>query len=250
MRNALITGGSKGIGRAIANRLSSDGYKIYVASRHSENLPKTWNHIKVDFSKNDWKKSLLDIPPVHTLVNCACSYMNVVKENPVAYTTEQIMKIFAAQTEPTIFASNHFIPYMIEKKAGRIINISSFASGLPTPFAPAYSMSKSAINSYSRSLFTYLRSYNVDITSCIIGLTKTKHVDKRGWNVVSAEKVAELCLREYNKPVIIPCLVHRLHYFSYKLKGERKTGEEMMIMGREILKRQEKVHQKRKINLS
>lgn len=250
MRTALITGGSKGIGRAIANNLSSDGYKIYIASRSCKDLPKNWTHIKTDFTRDGWKKSLLEIPPVHTLVNCVCPRMNVVKENPTMYTPEQIMKIFLAQTEPTLFSSSHFIPHMIEKKEGRIINISSFASRLPTPFAPAYSISKSAINSYTQSLFMYLRSHNIDITSFIIGLTKTKHVDKSGWNVVSAEKIAELCLREYNKPVVIPCFMHKLHYLTYQLKGVKRTGKEMMMMGQEICKRQEKVYQNRKVNIS
>jgi short-subunit dehydrogenase len=246
MRNALITGGSKGIGRAIATRLTNVGYTVYIASRHSprDSLP-SWRHIKTDFSQSGWKNNLMSIPQIQILVNSVCQYMNIIKENPAAYTSEQLVTYLLSQIEPTLFLIEHFLPHMIKQGEGRIINISSFASRLPTPFAPAYGMSKAVINSYSQSLFTYLKSYNVNIVSCIVGLTKTQHVSKMGWNVVTPEKVAEKCLKFYNKPTVIPCFPHRLHYLMYKLKGEQKIGKEMLLMGEQICRRQQEIRQKR-----
>jgi NAD(P)-dependent dehydrogenase (short-subunit alcohol dehydrogenase family) len=184
-KTALITGGSRGIGRAIAQRFASEG--ALVAIHYGGNdaagnetlkaieqtggqafLVKAKLGVKddVDTLFSELEKGLagrsLDI-----LVNNAA----VAPQIALAQTTpEEFDRIFAINVRAPFFIIQRALPLMSD--GGRIINISSGVTWFATP-ATVYSMTKGALNVLSRSLANSLGDRNITVNTISPGITDT-----------------------------------------------------------------------------
>ena len=184
-KTALITGGSRGIGRAIAQRFASEG--ALVAIHYGGNdaagnetlkaieqtggqafLVKAKLGVKddVDTLFSELEKGLagrsLDI-----LVNNAA----VATQIALAQTTpEEFDRIFAINVRAPFFIIQRALPLMSD--GGRIINISSGVTWFATP-ATVYSMTKGALNVLSRSLANSLGYRNITVNTISPGITDT-----------------------------------------------------------------------------
>jgi 3-oxoacyl-[acyl-carrier protein] reductase len=184
-KTALITGSSRGIGRAIAQRLATDGALIaihYGGNDAAANealkaieqrggqafLVKAELGVKGDvdtlFSKLE--KELAG-RPLDILINNAA----IAPQIALAQTTpEEFDHIFAINVRAPFFIIQRALPLMSD--GGRIINISSGVTWFATP-ATVYSMTKGALNVLSRSLANSLGDRNITVNTISPGITDT-----------------------------------------------------------------------------
>lgn len=155
-RIALVTGGSRGIGRSLCQKLALEGYQVFSASR-SECSPDDMDgitQISVDFSSSEQSSSFAEkfidqygVPDL--LVNNAGYGAFYEWEGfPETEITKQIEVLFSAPVRLCRF----FAPAMQKEGRGLILNLSSLATLYPLPFMPLYNAGKSALSSFTESM--------------------------------------------------------------------------------------------------
>ena len=162
-KRILITGGSRGLGRAVLDLLTNQSNEIHVVSRNFSGFEKyTDTHFHpldlclVEESKKFAHAFLENYGIPDILINNAGTGAFYDWENfPFKEIDKQINLLF---TTP-VYLCRAFAPLMAGKKSGVIVNISSLATLFPLPFMPMYNASKSALSSFSQSLMLEYSDY-------------------------------------------------------------------------------------------
>jgi 3-oxoacyl-[acyl-carrier protein] reductase len=145
-RSAAITGGAQGLGAAAAQRLRADGLRVVTLD-----LPGTGADVDVDVTDPaSLQRSAAEVGPIDVLVNSA----GVVGPNrPLLETTpEEWRHTFDVNVIGTLHAIQAFVPAMVERGWGRVVNLSSMAGKDGNPNLAAYSASKAAVIGLTKSL--------------------------------------------------------------------------------------------------
>ncbi len=184
-KTALVTGASRGIGRAIAQRLAADGALVGIhyggndaaANETLKAIEKTGGQaflVKAELGVNGDIDTLftrlekrLAGRPLDILVNNAA----VAPQIAITETTpEEFDRIFAINVRAPFFIIQRALPLMPD--GARIINISSGVTWFATP-ATVYSMTKGALNVLGRSLANSLGARNITVNTISPGITDT-----------------------------------------------------------------------------
>lgn len=183
-KTALVTGGTKGIGKAIADRLTRAGATVIVTARNPSGEMNTAHHfIAADLTQPDQVAQLV------REVNDKFGGVDILIDNIGGLTTpgggfstltdqhwenELQLNLLAA-----IRLDRAMLPKMIEQKSGVIIHISSVAGLLPLwNLNLAYAVSKAALNAYSKALAAELASKGIRVMTVSPGGTKTPPMEK------------------------------------------------------------------------
>jgi 3-oxoacyl-[acyl-carrier protein] reductase len=169
----LVTGASKGIGRAIAEAFAAEGAKVAISARGAEELQKAASEIAAgsdaevlgvtaDASKADDISRMVGevverFGTVHVLVNNAGGVSAFAPFDDL--TDQDWLDALTFNLLSAVRATRAVLPYMKKQKWGRIINISSESGSQPDAFMPHYNASKAAMNNLTKSLS---KSYALD----------------------------------------------------------------------------------------
>jgi len=162
----IVTGGTSGLGRAIAEGLAADGRKVVTVSRSNSNLGLP--HIKCDVSDyaslKSAKKNLLGFPlKPNALINCAgIASMNLALTTP----PDVIERIISTNLLGTIYSCQVFGGLLLRQGNGRIINFSTIAVRLGLAGESIYVASKAGVEGFSRVLASELSGFGVTV-NCI-----------------------------------------------------------------------------------
>ena len=182
---ALITGGSRGIGRYIALGLAEAGADIVIASRKLPDLeaaaqeisqtgrkvlPITANVRYMEEINNLVSKTLAEFGHIDILVNAAG--LNI-RMPAVEYTEEQWDFILDANLKGTFFCCQAVGKVMIKQNKGKIINIGSLTSGIGLPSITPYAASKGGVLQLTKSLAIEWGKYNINVNCIGPGFHKT-----------------------------------------------------------------------------
>jgi acetoacetyl-CoA reductase len=237
-RFALVTGAARGIGRAIAKSLASEGATIAVNYQSSEADARSL----VDELDRDGRKSLLFKGNVGERAAWT-SMLEKVKDNwgrldilvnNAGITRDKSMRKMTDDDWDSVLRTNlnacyygvsAFMTMMIEQKFGRIINISSFV-GQAGNFGQAnYAASKGAIIAFTKTAAIELAKYNVTCNSLAPGFTETSMLAKVPENV-QQQILARIPMGRFGQPDEIAKAVLFL-----AADGDYITGQQINVNG-------------------
>lgn len=173
-RTFLITGASKGIGRALSERLARDGHRVVGIARHADDDTFPGELVAVDLGDREaTKQALADLTSRYDfdgLVN------NVAAIRPQALDKVELDDLdntMRVNLHPTVLATQALLPGMRERGWGRIVNISSLTI-LGVPDRTSYAAAKSAMVSFTRTWGLELAQTGITVNAVAPGPTETK----------------------------------------------------------------------------
>ena len=181
-KNVLITGSSKGIGKAIAAKLTKNNYNVYICARNLKNLKKTAEEIQaagyfqIDLTQKESCKTLyneiiLKAGNIDILINNAGEYLY----SPIEKTQEtDIQRIIKLNVEVPYTLIKYVTENMKKNKWGRIINIGSISGVVGESNASLYSMTKACYTGLTKSLALELAEYGITINTINPGWVETE----------------------------------------------------------------------------
>jgi 3-oxoacyl-[acyl-carrier protein] reductase len=192
-KNAIITGASKGIGKAIAMRLAQQGVNLVLAARTQATLDETIKEIKkgihakvigvpTDVSKLDDLQHLTNTALKHfgtidiLINNAGVSSQYPFEKQPL----DDIERLAHTNYLGYVRLIRLVIPHMIERKQGSIISMvsgSTLCDPIPKTFV-TYSSLKVGLRAFLKGLFWEMRDHNIKITSILPGVVDTGLTDK------------------------------------------------------------------------
>lgn len=187
---ALVTGGTTGIGKAIAQELAKSGFNIAINYRteteEMQELKKEIeaNNVKCLFVKADIskfeetekmaKEVIENFGKIDVLVNNA----GVTKDGLIMRMKEDAFKqVIDINLVGTFNVTRNIVPYMVKQRSGRIINIASVVGLVGNAGQSNYSASKAGIIGFTKSLAKELSSRNILVNAVAPGFIETKMTD-------------------------------------------------------------------------
>lgn len=189
---ALITGGSRGIGKGIARQYAAHGAVVIITGRNEETLKETAAQIISEGGKADWITADVTCPEqidsmvrevlqkygrIDILVNNA----GISREMPLLEMPVEVFdEIMTANMRSVMLVTKAVLPHMVSQKFGRIVNIGSGAALRGLPGSTAYSASKAAVVAFTQSLGDEIRKIerNIRINAICPGPVDTEMFQK------------------------------------------------------------------------
>lgn len=162
-RIALVTGGAMGLGREIARRFVEEGATVVLTDLRDDAGSTTADEVGAHFLPQDvaseerWQEVASEVEGrfggLHVLVNNAGTEGSAeAAKDPVGAPLSDWEQIFRVNTAGVFLGCRAAIPVMAASGGGSIVNLSSVASLVPTPFLTAYGASKAAVDHLTRSV--------------------------------------------------------------------------------------------------
>jgi short-subunit dehydrogenase len=185
--NAVITGASRGIGKAVARIFAAHGYNLYICSKNEAKLLETIDELKKDFPNmsvngqafdignkqktqlfGQWVNNTVDT--IDVLVNNAGNFVqgNISDEPDGALEEMMEVNLYSAY-----HLTREILPKMKATKSGHIFTLCSVASLAAYPNGGAYSISKFALLGFTKNLRKELQPHGIKVTAVIPGAAYT-----------------------------------------------------------------------------
>jgi 2-deoxy-D-gluconate 3-dehydrogenase len=215
-QRALVTGGSKGIGAACADALARAGADVAIVGRDGAGLAATREAvirtgrecvvIEADLNSIDGARSAGELALKHSprwdiLVNNA----GIARVAPLLQLqAEDLEATFAVNFRAALILAQLLVPQMIQRRAGKIVNVSSIGSFIGTPGLGAYAASKAALNQLTRTMAVEWGPHNIQANAVCPTIVLTD-MAKQIWDdparVHEREaKLARIPLRRFCEP--------------------------------------------------
>jgi NAD(P)-dependent dehydrogenase (short-subunit alcohol dehydrogenase family) len=204
-KNAIVTGGTKGIGRAIAEALLREGISVCIAARNQDEVETAINELSksgrgraigfvCDVRNYEQVKALIEytvkeLGGVDILVNNAgIGIFETVEET----SPEDFRAVLETNLFGVFYCCHEAIPEMRRRGGGYIINISSLAGANPHPRMAAYNASKFGLNGFSEALMQEVRHDNIKVSYIMPGSVNTEFggdtaSDEKSWQLRSED---------------------------------------------------------------
>jgi 3(or 17)beta-hydroxysteroid dehydrogenase len=170
---ALVTGGASGLGKAIAERLSAEGARVVITDVQRDLGREVAAACGLVFLEQDvrdemrWIEIIQEVEArfgrLDVLVNNAGILGSMQAVSPESTSLATWRKIFAVNVEGVFLGCRAAIPVMRRAGRGSIINMSSVAGLLATPYATAYGASKAAVRQLTKSVAQYCAQLKLNI---------------------------------------------------------------------------------------
>jgi 3-oxoacyl-[acyl-carrier protein] reductase len=215
-RIAIITGGARGIGRAIALKFAEQGCTTVIADIRPEEATETLKQISgrkieglfvhCDVSVSSQVQSMVDrtiskFGKIDILVNDAA--ISPPERSFINITEEEWDRVLTVNLKSVFLCCKAVVPHMKEQKYGKIINVASVGAIAPSKFMADYCAAKSGVVMLSQCLAIDVAEYNICVNALLPGITRTdlhdavipKHMTKDEYfagfkNIIPMRRVA------------------------------------------------------------
>ncbi len=221
---ALVTGASSGIGEALARRLARDGHHLALVARRADRLERLAAELRTahkveahvlaaDLARPGGTAALADEVERRGLVvdwlvnNAGFGTVGRFHELPVERELEEI----ALNVDALVELTGRFVPGMVRRKRGVVMNVSSVGGYLPSPYMATYTATKAFVLTFSEGIAAELANTGVQVLCVCPGVTRTEfqetaHVDVRdipsiAWQ--TADEVADEAVRAVGKGAVV-----------------------------------------------
>jgi NAD(P)-dependent dehydrogenase (short-subunit alcohol dehydrogenase family) len=190
-RTALITGGGGGIGRAIAETFAAHAARVVIAEINPERAEATVDAIRA--GGGDASGEVVDVGdeaavaelarsvgPIDVLVNNVGHYLPG-NGDFLTSTSDEWRALYRVNLEHVFLCTRAFVPGMVERHWGNVINVSSVEAFRAIPRRPVYSAFKGAITQFTKSLAVELGNDGVRVNAIAPDLTETIQVPYSRW---------------------------------------------------------------------
>lgn len=213
METVLISGGSDGLGKAIATRLAKTN-RVIIVSRNEEALKQTAEEIGCEYKVGDVReyaaleKIVNEIGKIDCLINNAGIWL----QGPLDETDpERIQEVLEINTLGTINLTKAVMPGMKQQKSGRIINVISQGGLNARTGWPIYTSSKWALTGFTKSMQQELEPFGISVAGLYPSTINTELFAKSGTtkdvsknlNADDVAKTVEFIL-SFNKDIVFP----------------------------------------------
>ena len=233
MNNVVITGASRGIGRAIALTLAREFPKIYLVARSGDKLEEVSDEIRaahpftrvevcpMDVTNEDAVGKLMsqvraDDGDLQTLINCAGYAIPATAVEEISSATW--MEVYEANMLSTFLMTRDALPLLKRNNRASIVNIASTAGLSPRPGWSAYASAKAALVNFSQTMAEELKPYGIRVHCVAPGRTAT-------------ELRTILAPDEDPSTIMGPNSVARIVQFLVSPQGDVLKGQPIMIRG-------------------
>lgn len=206
----VITGASKGIGKAIAKAFAAEGHQLMLCSRGETALYQALQELQMEFpdarlkarpadlsnkeSIRDWCNWVLKEGTPDILVNNAGQFI----PGSVYSEADGVLEEMLQQNLLSAYhTSRCFLPGMMERQSGHIFNICSIASLQAYPNGGAYGISKHAMLGFSRNLREEMKPFQIKVTAVMPGAAYTASWEGAGIDpnrIMEAADIAAMLL--------------------------------------------------------
>jgi short-subunit dehydrogenase len=206
-QTVLITGGSRGLGLAIAEEFAQAQCRIAICARDEQELVRARQHLEqlgvevcavvCDVSKNDQVEHLIStvqqqLGPIDVLVNNA----GVIAAGPLqSQTLDDFKEAMDVMFWGPVHSTLAVLPQMLSRNRGRIVNIASIGGRVAVPHLVPYCCAKFACVGFSEGLHAELKRFGIRVLTVVPGLMRTgshlhaqfkgKNKQEFGWFAVS-----------------------------------------------------------------
>ncbi len=182
---ALVTGGTKGIGKAIVEMLLANGVDVHVNARNLQDLEFQNGALKTLFEGRNITYSSNDLSDKSAIQSLASTYkelhgtLDILVNNAGVFlpglTTEEEDGVLESQIETNLYSAYYLtrelMPLIEQSEHGHIFNMCSIASKIAYPNGGSYSISKFALYGYTKVLREELKSKGIKVTAILPGAT-------------------------------------------------------------------------------
>lgn len=206
--NIIITGASKGIGKAIAEIFAANGHSLFICARNAVQLYKTMEELQTknpavsikakpfDLSKKEevlqFAEWILQSGVPDVLVNNAGSFLPGSVYNEEDGLLEKMIEV-------NLYSAYHLtralLPAMMKQKKGQVYNLCSIASLHAYDNGGAYSISKFALLGFTKNLRKEMMPFGIKVTAVMPGAVMTdswEGFDNSGKRIMEAEDIAKI----------------------------------------------------------
>ena len=196
---ALVTGGSTGIGRAIARQLAENGARVVITGRHEETLRESASQhpniglLVADVGKtSDAARTIQEVKRLHGRLDILVNNAAVVPFAPLEHAVPaHVREVFDVNVNGLVELSRLALPMLRESK-GTIVNVASIAADQPLPGSSVYAASKAAVVALTRSWALELAADGIRVNVVSPGPINTPAFGKTG---VPREQIEQMVLQ-------------------------------------------------------
>ncbi|WP_029322624.1 elongation factor P 5-aminopentanone reductase [Butyrivibrio sp. AE3004] len=206
----LITGASRGIGKAIAEVFAKNGYNLYLCCKNSIESLNEFSEKLSTMYKITSHAFQCDVSDENSVISLFISIMDKCGQSPeivinnagIAWyglltdmTSDEWHKVMSTNLDSVFHVCKNAVPYMVRNGHGKIINISSVWGNVGASCEVAYSASKGGVNSFTKALAKELAPSGIQVNAISCGVIDTEmnrsHLSEENLNELASEIPAD-----------------------------------------------------------